>query len=159
MIRSLVFYNYFKYFLCIYWGAHHSVASTVQHTLGSSEEGRSSQFLVSFLSMLFPLDVPRFLLPSPYSGKFLQQYFWGRSAGKVGSHFHLSENVFFAPSFLNRTFARHLDWPSVRILDWQLLLLALEKCHVIWRGLPGFGVSLVGCRLWGHTELDTTEAT
>ena len=27
-----------------------------------------------------------------------------------------------------------------------------------WR-IPGTGGSLVGCRLWGRTELDTTEAT
>ena len=40
---------------------------------------------------------------------------------------------------------------------------ALEKemathSSVLARRIPGTG-SLVGCRLWGHTEPDTTEAT
>ena len=40
---------------------------------------------------------------------------------------------------------------------------ALEKemtphSSVLAWGIPGMG-TLVGCRLWGRTELDTTEAT
>ena len=35
--------------------------------------------------------------------------------------------------------------------------MATHSSVLAWR-IPGTG-SLVGCRLWGHTELDTTEAT
>ena len=34
---------------------------------------------------------------------------------------------------------------------------ATHSSVLAWR-IPGRG-SLVGCRLWGHTELDTTEVT
>ena len=39
---------------------------------------------------------------------------------------------------------------------------ALEKEMATYSSLPGESQgrrSLVGCRLWGHTELDTTEVT
>ena len=48
-------------------------------------------------------------------------------------------------------------------LHFHFSLYALEKemaTHssvLAWR-IPGTG-SLVGCRLWGHTESDTTEVT
>ena len=35
--------------------------------------------------------------------------------------------------------------------------MATHSNVLAWR-IPGMG-SLVGCRLWGHTESDTTEAT
>ena len=35
--------------------------------------------------------------------------------------------------------------------------MATHSSILAWR-IPGTG-SLVGCRLWGHTESDTTEAT
>ena len=35
--------------------------------------------------------------------------------------------------------------------------MATHSSVLAWR-IPGMG-SLVGCRLWGRTELDTTEAT
>ena len=35
--------------------------------------------------------------------------------------------------------------------------MATHSSVLAWR-IPGTG-SLVGCRLWGHTELDTTEVT
>ena len=35
--------------------------------------------------------------------------------------------------------------------------IATHSSVLAWR-IPGTG-SLVGCRLWGHTESDTTEAT
>ena len=35
--------------------------------------------------------------------------------------------------------------------------MATHSSVLAWR-IPGMG-SLVGCRLWGHTELDTTEVT
>ena len=35
--------------------------------------------------------------------------------------------------------------------------MATHSCVLAWR-IPGMG-SLVGCRPWGHTESDTTEAT
>ena len=35
--------------------------------------------------------------------------------------------------------------------------MATHSSVLAWR-IPGMG-SLVGCPLWGHTELDTTEAT
>ena len=35
--------------------------------------------------------------------------------------------------------------------------MATHSSVLAWR-IPGMG-SLVGCRLWGHTESDTTEAT
>ena len=35
--------------------------------------------------------------------------------------------------------------------------MATHSSVLVWR-TPGTG-SLVGCRLWGHTESDTTEAT
>ena len=35
--------------------------------------------------------------------------------------------------------------------------MATHSSVLAWR-IPGTG-SLVGCHLWGHTELDTTEAT
>ena len=35
--------------------------------------------------------------------------------------------------------------------------MATHSSVISWR-IPGRG-SLVGCRLWGHTESDTTEAT
>ena len=35
--------------------------------------------------------------------------------------------------------------------------MATHSSVLAWR-IPGT-VSLVGCRLWGHTEVDTTEAT
>ena len=35
--------------------------------------------------------------------------------------------------------------------------MATHSSVIAWR-IPGRG-SLVGCRLWGRTELDTTEAT
>ena len=35
--------------------------------------------------------------------------------------------------------------------------MATHSSVLAWR-IPGTG-SLVGCRLWGHIELDTTEAT
>ena len=50
-----------------------------------------------------------------------------------------------------------------RLSDFTFHFHALEKemaTHssvLAWR-IPGTG-SLVGCRLWGHTELDTTEVT
>ena len=35
--------------------------------------------------------------------------------------------------------------------------MATHSCALAWR-IPGMG-SLVGCRLWGRTESDTTEVT
>ena len=35
--------------------------------------------------------------------------------------------------------------------------MATHSSVLAWR-IPGLG-SLVGCRLWGHTDLDTTEET
>ena len=35
--------------------------------------------------------------------------------------------------------------------------MATQSSVLAWR-IPGMG-SLVGCRLWGHTESDTTEET
>ena len=35
--------------------------------------------------------------------------------------------------------------------------MATHSSVLAWR-IPGMG-SLVGCRLWGHTELNTTEVT
>ena len=52
--------------------------------------------------------------------------------------------------------------------DWatSLSLFTLMHWSRKWQSTPGFlpgesqgRGSLVGCRLWGHTELDTTEAT
>jgi len=34
--------------------------------------------------------------------------------------------------------------------------MATHSSVLAWR-IPGTGGSLVGCRLWGHAELDTTE--
>ena len=39
---------------------------------------------------------------------------------------------------------------------WISLEKVIEKGHLESKELK---LSLVGCRLWGHTELDTTEAT
>ena len=36
--------------------------------------------------------------------------------------------------------------------------MATHSSVLAWR-IPGMGVTLVGCRLWGHTESDMTEAT
>ena len=36
--------------------------------------------------------------------------------------------------------------------------MATHSSVLAWR-IPGTGGSLVGCRLWGHTESDTTEVT
>ena len=36
--------------------------------------------------------------------------------------------------------------------------MATHSSVLAWR-IPGTGVTLVGCRLWGHTESDTTEVT
>ena len=36
--------------------------------------------------------------------------------------------------------------------------MATYSSVLAWR-IPGMGQGLVGCRLWGRTELDTTEAT
>ena len=36
--------------------------------------------------------------------------------------------------------------------------MAAHSSVLAWR-IPGTGGSLVGCRLWGRTESDTTEAT
>ena len=36
--------------------------------------------------------------------------------------------------------------------------MATHSSVLAWR-IPGTGGSLVGCRLWGHTESDMTEAT
>ena len=36
--------------------------------------------------------------------------------------------------------------------------MATHSSVLAWR-IPGMGVTLVGCHLWGHTESDTTEAT
>ena len=49
---------------------------------------------------------------------------------------------------------------QVQSLVWEGLLekgVATYSSILAWR-IPGTG-SLVGCRLWGHTESDTTEAT
>jgi len=53
---------------------------------------------------------------------------------------------------------------QIRLSDFTLTFHfdALEKEMVTPVFLPGESQgrgSLVGCRLWGHTELDTTEAT
>ena len=48
----------------------------------------------------------------------------------------------------------------VRSLGWEDLLekeMATHSSVLAWR-VPGTG-SLVGCRLWGRTESDTTEVT
>ena len=42
-------------------------------------------------------------------------------------------------------------------LHWQVKEMATHSSVLAWR-IPGTG-SLVGCRLWGRTESDTTEAT
>ena len=52
-------------------------------------------------------------------------------------------------------------------MDWEFTLpfhfhalekeMATHSSVLAWR-IPGTG-SLVGCRLWGRTELDTTEVT
>ena len=36
--------------------------------------------------------------------------------------------------------------------------MATHSSVLAWR-IPGILASLVGCRLWGHTELDMTEVT
>ena len=56
-----------------------------------------------------------------------------------------------------------LSWTLLSNFTFTFHFHALEKGMAThssifaWR-IPGTG-SLVGCRLWGHTELDTTEAT
>ena len=50
----------------------------------------------------------------------------------------------------NFTFTFHFD-----ALEKEM---ATHSSVLAWR-IPGTGVTLVGCRLWGHTESDTTEAT
>ena len=56
-----------------------------------------------------------------------------------------------------------LSWTRLSDFTFTFHFPALEKemaTHssvLAWR-IPGTG-SLVGCRLWGRTELDTTEAT
>ena len=55
------------------------------------------------------------------------------------------------------------SWTRLSDLTFTFHFLSLEKemaTHssvLAWR-IPGRG-SLVGCRLWGHTELDTTDVT
>ena len=55
------------------------------------------------------------------------------------------------------------SWTQLGDFTFPFHFHALEKEMAIlssvlaWR-IPGTG-SLVGCRLWGHTELDMTEAT
>ena len=55
------------------------------------------------------------------------------------------------------------SWTQLSDFTFPFHFHALEKEMAIlssvlaWR-IPGTG-SLVGCRLWGHTELDMTEAT
>ena len=44
-----------------------------------------------------------------------------------------------------------------KLVDLLLLFLATHSSVLAWR-IQGQG-SLVGCRLWGHTESDTTEVT
>ena len=61
-----------------------------------------------------------------------------------------------------------MEWSStgfdvVKIWIWVQVVVPVEKAMaplsstLAWR-IPGTG-SLVGCRLWGHTESDMTEAT
>ena len=55
------------------------------------------------------------------------------------------------------------SWTRLRDFTFTFHLHALEKemathSSVLAWGIPGTG-SLVGCRLWGRTESDTTEAT
>ena len=59
-------------------------------------------------------------------------------------------------------------WRKITYFDWatSLSLFALMHWRRRWQATPVFlpgesqrWGSLVGCRLWGHTESDTTEAT
>ena len=52
-------------------------------------------------------------------------------------------------------YSTNLDSTVVNILPEKAM--ATHSSVLAWR-IPGRG-SLVGCRLWGHTELDTTEVT
>ena len=49
------------------------------------------------------------------------------------------------------------DYTSLSLSYIYIYEMATHSIVLAWR-IPGMG-SLVGCRLWGHTESDTTEAT
>ena len=54
------------------------------------------------------------------------------------------------------------SWTRLSDFTFTFHFHALEKDMATHSTLPGESQgrgSLVGCRLWGHTELDTTEAT
>ena len=65
---------------------------------------------------------------------------WAAAQGVAKSRTQLSDFTFtFHFHALEKEMATHSS-----VLDWRI---------------PGTGRGLVGCRLWGRTELDTTEVT
>ena len=81
---------------------------------------------------------------APYSSTFAEKIPWMEEPGGLQSMGSLRVGHDRATSF---TFHFHA-------LEREM---ATHSSVLAWR-IPGMG-SLVGCRLWGRTELDTTEVT
>ena len=93
----------------------------------------------------------------------------GSEAATMGSYSHCNKGVHsmaVLPAFIQSTFPFRRGWCSApqRVsqcgMEGNVLLELLGETHssvLAWR-IQGRG-SLVGCRLWGHTESDTTEVT
>ena len=82
---------------------------------------------------------------APHSSTLAWKIPWTEEPGRLQSMGSLRVRHDWATSFSLFTF---IHWRR----EWQ-------PTPVFWPGESQGQWSLVGCRLWGHTELDTTEAT
>ena len=92
--------------------------------------------------------------------------YWEANPGKVRTPGQRSQNSFHVQGYFLRqpqALPSSKGGFSCKIYKWQGLCVLMEKAMaphssvLAWR-IPGTG-SLVGCRLWGRTESDTTEVT
>ena len=117
----------------------------------------------------------------------MEEYWGQRGRGDVPSNgnlrrLHFTKDIMPAMSFEAwlRAFLINKDWArfgecinkGTQLLNWVIHLGNCKLCIGEGNGNPlqcsclenprdglGLGLGLAGCRLWGHTEWDTTEAT
>ena len=112
------------------------------------------------LSRVWPFATPWTVAhQAPLSMGFSRQEYWSGLPFSPPGHLpHPAMELEYlaSPALAGRFFTTSATWEALMVV--AFLPRQLKSPSVLaWR-IPGTG-SLVGCRLWGRTESDTTEAT
>ena len=131
--------SYFYFNNLILYGT--SIVSSIKSLLNTIWDTDNNSDIHKFYSLNLSMEK----VMSPHSSTLAWQIPWAEEPGRLQSMVLLRVGHDWATSLSLFTF---MHWKR----KWKSTPVFLP------RESQGWG-SLVGCRLWGHTELDTTEAT